>query len=411
MEAYGRVLCKENENYVNLAREFAAAYFSEDSIKRWYQEGGIPDSVMWKYKDSGLGYMGLSEGYGGPNIPFVVQMAVLEELSRLAATTLPLQSQALSFNIISKIANREQVEFIVKLFEETARPCFSTAITDAEAGSDIKSYRTEVRKVDGKLILNGQKVYVSNGMFAPYILVVLRNLIDCEDSGSAPFSIWMLPKDSKGVSVYPITKIGQNLSPTSAITFDNVVLDEAWHLGNKSLARDQINLVMDLGRCVVCSNSLGLAQAALDDAARFANSHFIRGKAIGSFQQIGQMLVEMQTEVFNMRAHTYYAAECLESNTDSSLPISIMKSYVPKAGVRVTDAAMQIFGGAGYSDVSRVSRLWLDSRGNQYATGTDQIMNNIASKKILEMYARQQEQEDSPATDSDVQANKHNTTT
>jgi alkylation response protein AidB-like acyl-CoA dehydrogenase len=98
------------------------------------------------------------------------------------------------------------------------------------------------------------------------------------------------------------------------------------------------------------------------------------------------MLTKMQTMVFNMRAHTYEAAKMLEAGDDARLAVSLMKYYVPATAVKVADYAMQIFGGAGYSDCTRISRIWVDSRANQFATGTDQIMANIASEEILKLY-------------------------
>jgi alkylation response protein AidB-like acyl-CoA dehydrogenase len=195
----------------------------------------------------------------------------------------------------------------------------------------------------------------------------------------------MLPKDSPGVSIFPIAKIGQKIQPTAAITFENVEIDEKWRLGDLSLS-DAAYSIMNLGRCVVCSNSLGLAQAALDDAAAFADSYYIDDNKIGSFQQIGLLLTKMQTMVFNMRAHTYNCASILEEAGDVKLAVSLMKYYVPQSAVKVADYAMQIFGGAGYSDSTRISRIWVDSRANQFETGTDQIMANTAAKEILKLY-------------------------
>jgi alkylation response protein AidB-like acyl-CoA dehydrogenase len=173
---------------------------------------------------------------------------------------------------------------------------------------------------------------------------------------------------------------------SAAIVFTDVEVDPSWQVGEDDDMRTVLESVIDFGRCAVCAASLGMAEAAFKDAARWASTHRIRDRRLGEFQQIGLMLSSMATKVFNMRAHVYHTATLLDEGALPTYEIALMKGYVPRTAVEVADDAMQIFGGAGYTDDVRAARIWLDCRGNQYVTGTDQVMVNLASREILNTY-------------------------
>lgn len=384
---FDRFFSPQETELLQEARFFGASYLTEENVARWYDEGGVPYSAMKAYRDSPLGRLGLDAAHGGPDVSRLAQLAVVEELTRCAGTVLPMQSQLLSFLMVSEFANESQFDMILTRYEETARPCFATAISDVGSGSDISGYETSVRTENGRILLSGEKAFVANGQYTPYIFTVARDLTPSGSTERFIPSCWLLPTSSRGVSTFPLKKLGQSMTPSAAIRFEDVELDPRWRFGTQERALEQIRTIMNMGRCVVCAGSLGLAEAAFDDAARFANMRTVRGRRIGDFQQIGLLLAEMRSEIINMKAHVYNAAIAMQEDGDVVLALSLMKKYVPAAAVRVADSAMQIFGGAGYTDSARVGRIWIDCRGNQFATGTDQVMANTASRRILKEYA------------------------
>lgn len=384
---FNRFFSGIDQEFIEAARFFGANYLTEDNVSQWCSDGGIPDAVMKAYKDSPLGTMGLAREYGGPDVSLLAQIAALEELTCCAGAIIPMQSQFLSFLIISEFANDRQRAMILERFEETSRPCFSVAISDSVSGSDAAAYETNVaRGENGVILLNGEKAFVVNGQYTPYILTIAQDYTSNPKAELTP-SCWLLPTSCKGVSTYPLKKIGQSMIPSAAIKFDNVELESEWRVGEKDGSWNQMRLIMNLGRCVVCAGSLGLARAAFRDAAIFANVRTVNGHRIGDFQQIGLLLADMQSELLNMKAHLYNAIDALQTGRDARLALALMKKYVPATAVKVADSAMQIFGGAGYTDSARVGRIWVDARGNQFATGTDQVMANIAARAILKKYA------------------------
>ena len=382
-------LTESERQLVEKARIFGEEHFTEENVSRWYKEGGIPGDVAEAYRCSDLGYLGFSPERGGPDVSYTAQIAILAELTKSAGAIMPFQSQLLDFQVISRFANEEQMNMILKRYEETCRPCFCTAISEAGSGSDALGYRTTVRKKDGKLVLSGEKVFVANGQHTPYIMVSAKDLTEESDFISAMPSFWLIPSSCEGVSALPINKIGQKIIPFAALRFDNVELKPEWRLGTPYQALSQFQSILDIGRCIICAGSVGLAQAAFDDAVHHANARKIRDRRIGDFQQIGLMLTEMSSMLINMKAHINHACRSIEQGSGAKLAVALMKKYVPATAGEVANRAMQIFGGAGYTDSSRVGRIWIDCRGSQYAVGTDQIMVNIASRAILDKYAEQ----------------------
>ena len=136
-----------------------------------------------------------------------------------------------------------------------------------------------------------------------------------------------------------------------------------------------------------CAASLGMAQAAMEDAVANARVRKAFGVSIGQFQQVEQMLTDMEVSLRTMRSMLYQAAWAIETDQpDKRLAVALMKRYIPKTATEVASSAMQILGGLGYTDSARVSTIWQDCRGNQIAEGTDQIMVYISAPLIMKEY-------------------------
>ena len=145
--------------------------------------------------------------------------------------------------------------------------------------------------------------------------------------------------------------------------------------------------MLEYGRVLLCASSLGMAQAAMEDACAHARSRKAFGVQVGRFQQIETMLTDMELRLTNMRSILYRAAWAVDKgDSERRLAVALMKRYIPETSVEVASDAMQILGGLGYTESSRTCRVWRDCRGNQIAEGTDQIMVYIAAPLIVEKY-------------------------
>ena len=165
----------EQHRLVKRAREFGRTYLTEDNIRLWCNDQGIPDEVSRAYLDAGLGYVGIPEKLGGTSDSITQQGLIIEELSRIAGASLPFQSQAITLELVGEMGNADQVALANKLFQSTGSTGFSLAMSEPTAGSDTFGLKTTVTEQDGELYLDGRKTFVVNGEFLPYLLVVARD--------------------------------------------------------------------------------------------------------------------------------------------------------------------------------------------------------------------------------------------
>lgn len=246
---------------------------------------------------------------------------------------------------------------------------------------------TTVKTHGGRLQLNGAKTFVVNGEYAPNIVVAAIDG-DAKPGKHPVLSFWLIPRSLEGINAYPINKVGQKMLPFSDVVFDQVTLDAQQRLtGGANAGFPQLFHLLEIGRVIVCAQSLGMAQAAMEDAVAHAKGRMAFGQHVGDFQQIQQMLVDMEVNLTNMRNAVYRAAWDYDHNAQNRrLSIALMKRFVPAAATQVASDALQILGGRGYTENERVSWIWQDCRGNQIAEGTDQIMVNIAAPLLMKRY-------------------------
>lgn len=199
---------------------------------------------------------------------------------------------------------------------------FSFAISEPVAGSDTMGMHTYTQTVDGKIILNGQKNYVNNGEYSPNILVAAIDK-DVQDPGKYPaLAFWLIPRTLKGVRAYPINKIGQSMLPFASLAFDDVELLPEYRLSGNEGGFQQLFRLLEFGRVFICASSVGMAQAAMEDAVAHARERIAFGKHISQFQQIEQMLTDMEVSLTSMRLMLYRAVWDIENDT----PISACRS-------------------------------------------------------------------------------------
>ena len=200
-------------------------------------------------------------------------------------------------------------------------------------------------------------------------------------------SFWLIPHDLPGIRAVPINKIGQSMVPFASVSFDEVELKPEYRLRGHEGGFRHLFKMLEFGRVFTCAASLGMAQAAMEDAVANARVRKAFGVSIGQFQQVEQMLTDMEVSLRTMRSMLYQAAWAIETDQpDKRLAVALMKRYIPKTATEVASSAMQILGGLGYTDSARVSTIWQDCRGNQIAEGTDQIMVYISAPLIMKEY-------------------------
>ncbi|HWQ76837.1 MAG TPA: acyl-CoA dehydrogenase [Syntrophomonas sp.] len=379
-------LTDEQELLLESIREFVAEHFNEEKIQQWYKDGSVPDEVLIAFKDVGFAFLGIPEEYGGVPIDKLTFCLVMEELTRAAGCSTPFELNLLSMYDICEFGSPEQIALCMDLYSKEGKPPFALAISEPGAGSDNMAMATTVKEIDGKLVLSGQKTWVSGGLKVPYMLVVAKD--DDPSPQNTGMSMWLVPMNLPGIKTAPIHKIGQKLLPLCDIWFDNVVVEESMRVGERGQGFINLMKNFEVERLSLAAWSVGLAQCALEDAAAYAAQRVTFGKPIGNYQLIQQKLTDMEIKVQNMRCMVYRVAWELDNGMPVQLNSALAKRYVSMTATDVCNEAMQIMGGIGYTEDCRISRLWEDARGQQFAGGTDEIMVHISGKQIIKKYSR-----------------------
>lgn len=379
-------LSDEQHLLLDSLREWCEQEISEEKVQQWYAEHGVPAEVQKSYVEAGFGMLGIPEKFGGVPVDTLTMGLVAEELSRRSGATMPMVGTTLLMWNLVEFGTDEQIEAALALYQEGHAPA-SLCISEPGAGSDNAAMTTTATTDGSSIRLNGQKTWVSNGESTPYTMVIAR---DAESDPAKPtFTEWFVPMDTPGITTAPLHKIGQQIFPFCEVYFDDVVLPEATalfgerHKGYVSLMKN-----FEIERSLICAMNVGLAQAAMDDAAAYASQRTTFGKPISSYQLIQEKLTDMEIKLRTARSMLYETFWKHDQGESIRLESALLKRYAPKVANEVASDALQIWGGLGYTTETRVGRIWVDTRGNQIAGGTDEIMVHIAGRLLAKEYAK-----------------------
>lgn len=379
-------LTDEQQLMLENLREFCDRWVTEEKIRKWYEDRRVEPEVCRAYLDAGFGYMFLPEEYGGIPGDAVTLALVVEELMRCTGATMPFMSYGLAMYDLAEFGNEEQVKAGMEVYQQTGEQCFSLALSEPCAGSDNQSMISTVHwNDDGTVTLNGTKTMVSHAETAPWIMFIGKDEDPSHDNRS--MSMFLVPKDTPGITMAPLHKIGQTITNFDEVYFDNVVVSQDTLLGEKGNGFKQLMRNFELERIMLSAHSLGLAQAALEDATRYAAQRETFQQKLYKHQIIQQKLTDMEIKVQNMRNMLYRTAWEFDQGMSVRLDSALMKRYLSTTCTEVASDALQIFGGIGYTTESRIGRIWIDCRGDSFAGGTEEIMVHIAGRQIIKKYA------------------------
>ncbi|NLB19113.1 MAG: acyl-CoA dehydrogenase, partial [Syntrophomonadaceae bacterium] len=195
-----------------------------------------------------------------------------------------------------------------------------------------------------------------------------------------------VPSDAPGITMKPLNKLGWRGIDNCEVWLDNVEFEEEDLLGKEGYGLMNLVKNFEIESLLMAASVLGMAECAFEDAARHANQRVQFGKRIGEFQQIQPKIVEMKIKIENMRARVYTCAWEKDHGLSVQISSALAKLYCGQAANEVIDDAVQILGGLGWMEDTRVARLWRDARVFRIGGGTDQVMVHIAGRALLKQY-------------------------
>lgn len=351
----------------------------------------MPWDIIAQMGELGLFGVGFPEEYGGggglPSGDIVSHTILAEELSKADRSVGGLRGASVTAGLfLLWVANETQrAKYLPEI--TSGRKLAATAATEPDAGSDIGGLRTRAVKHGDTYVLNGRKVYCSNAPDAEYYNVFART--DPNVGKHKGVSVFLVEKGTKGFHFGERhDKMGSRAYSTGELVFEDCEVPAENLIGEENQGFYYLMNLFDRFRPTVGAQAIGVAQAALDYSARYANQRKQFDKPIGEFQAIRMMIADMATRIQAARLLIYQAAIMVDRGAEShTKEASMAKGYATNVATWVCNNAIQVLGGAGYMRDYPVERWFRDVRVLEIGDGTTQIQKLIVGREVLREHA------------------------
>lgn len=371
----------EEQHLVQLMAKDFAKKSIEPNVLKWDKEKHFPSEVLNEM--AGLGFMGMMipESYGGSETGALIYSLALQEIAFADAGIAVTMSVAnLSCEPIYKFGNEDQkIKYLIPLASGEKLGAF--CLTEPGAGSDPGALRTKAVKKDGYYILNGTKVFITNGEYADVFIVMART---SDKTGSRGLSAFIVEKGFKGFSLGRIEeKMGLCTSSTTEVFLEDCEVPEENLLGKEGDGFKIAMVALDSGRIGIASQSTGMINACLSEAKEYASNRKQFGKYISNFQAIQWMITDIAVSYQAARQLTLLAAYLKDAGKKFTKEASIAKLYASESLNQSAYKALQIFGGYGYTKDYKIEKIYRDARVTTIYEGTSEVQRIVISRELL----------------------------
>jgi len=361
-----------------------AARFVENEVSpyatEWDRVEAIDRGIIAKLGE--LGFLGLTipETDGGSGGTFRDYVLVLEELGRGDSSVRGLVS--VSLGLVAKAIFQygdiaQRTRWLSSLCNGKSLGCF--ALTEPNTGSDAANLISNARPDEAGWILNGNKIFITNGTWADIALVFART----GEPGPKGISCFAVPTSTPGFEATPIKgKLGLRGQPTAMLTFTDVFLPADSLIGKEGQGFSIAMSTLAKGRVSVAAGCVGIARAALEVATKYAVERHQFGKPIAAHQLIQEILADISVETDAARLLVQSAADVIDAGERVDIIASKAKYFASEVAVRATNNALQVFGGYGYIDEYPISKLVRDARVMTLYEGTSQLQKLIIGRDL-----------------------------
>jgi len=331
-----------------------------------------------------LDLMGLPypEAYGGGGGDYLSYAIAVEEIARACGSTALVYAAHISLGcgpIYSFGTEDQKQKWLPLLCSGQGLGAFG--LTEPEAGSDAGATRTTAVRDGDYYVLNGSKMWITSGAIAEVVNCTAKT--DSE-AGTRGITCFLVEKGMPGfIPGKNEPKMGLKGSVTSALSLEDCRVPAANLLGEEGEGFKQMLITLDGGRISIGAMALGLAQAALDEAIRYARERVQFGQPIAKFQAIQWMLADMATEIDAARLMVYRAAALKDAGKRFTKEAAMAKLYASEVAERAAFKALQIHGGYGYSREYPVERIYRDQRLCSIGEGTSEIQRLVIARQVL----------------------------
>ncbi|MFJ8696584.1 acyl-CoA dehydrogenase family protein [Streptomyces roseolilacinus] len=374
-------LSEEQEAVRRLAEEFVRREVTPHAAA-WDRQEGVDRGVVKKL--GALGFLGLTvpEEYGGSGGDHLAYCLVTEELGRGDSSVRGIVS--VSLGLVAKTVaawgdEHHKRTWLPGLTSGETLGCFG--LTEPGTGSDAANLATRaVRGPGGDWVVNGSKMFITNGTWADVVLLFART---SDAPGHRGVSAFLVPTDTPGLTRRPVHgKLGLRGQPTAELVLQDVRVPADAMLGPEGKGFSVAMSALAKGRMSVAAGCVGIAQAALDAAVGYAGEREQFGKPIASYQLVQELISDIAVDVAAARMLTWRVADLVDRGRDFATAASQAKLFASEAAVRCANNALQVFGGYGYIDEYPVGKLLRDARVMTLYEGTSQIQKLIIGRAL-----------------------------
>jgi cyclohexanecarboxyl-CoA dehydrogenase len=369
-------------------RALAADFVNREIVPHstaWDRAEQVDRGIVKKLGD--LGFLGLTipEEYGGSGGDHLAYVLVTEELGRGDSSVRGLVSVSLGLvtKTIAHYGTEEQKQqWLPRLTAGEALGCF--ALTEPETGSDAGNLRTKAVREGDEWVVNGSKMFITNGTWADVALVFVRTGGDDPAlAGHRGVSAFLVPTDTPGLTRNTVHgKLGLRGQPTAELVFEDVRVPHSAMLGEEGKGFNIAMAALAKGRMSVGAGCVGIIQASLDAAVAYSTQREQFGKPIASHQLVQEMLADIKVELDAARLLVWRVADLIDRGLPFATESSVAKLYASEAAVKASNTALQVFGGYGFIDEYPVGKYVRDARVMTLYEGTSQIQKLLIGRSL-----------------------------
>jgi alkylation response protein AidB-like acyl-CoA dehydrogenase len=374
---------EEGQDLIGLTREICDKELRPrvDDAERAAAAGeSFPTEVFRTLGAAGLLSLPHPEEHGGYGQPYEVYLQVVEEIaSAWMSVAVGVSVHSLTAFPVTTFGTPEQQRELLPAMlsgDQLGAYCLS----EPQAGSDIASMTTRATRGGDAYVVKGRKAWTSHAGHADYYTTFART----SDDGGRGLSCLVVPADAEGLTFgNPEKKMGLHCDTVREVIFDDVRVDATRRIGEEGQGMAIALSALDAGRLGIAAAATGLAQSALDLAASYATERQQFGRAIGDFQGVAFLVADMEAAVTSARATYLHAARLKDAGRAYSKEAAVAKLVATDAAMRVTTDAVQVLGGAGYTQDFPAERYMREAKVTQIFEGTNQIQRLVIGRHVL----------------------------
>jgi len=376
-------------------RDTVAEFVDEEVVPRAAEideTDEFPRDLIEEMSELGLMGMPFPEEYGGAGLDYHSYALALAEISRGSGGlgTIVAAHTSLAGNMLYEFGDEGQKETYLTALNE-GREIGAFALSEPGAGSDVPAMDTTAEPVEDETsdgepeeyVVNGGKLWISNGSVADTVVLFAKTDAEAGNKGISSFVV--RPEEDEGFHVEGTEhKLGDKGCPTAELRFDDMRLPAERRLGEEGAGFVQALKTLNAGRITIAARGVGIAQAALDAAAEYANEREQFDQPIGEFQSIKHKLADMDTKLQAARMLMHKAADMKMRGEDYVKEAAQAKLYSSEISREVANEGIQIHGGYGYTKDFPVERYYRDAKLNEIYEGTSEILRNTIGDRVLD---------------------------